>query len=602
MRRVFLMCVLAAAMAADARAQDARDVYEIDSIGPFAGLSGEALTREGVLGLRVLLVRADGVLLSPAELGEDVVGEPVVVTIGDLEGERLSAGALRAALEAVPLAYAALGYRGILVSADEAALEGGTLSLAFIEGRVGEVRTVLRREGREAVVNDPSAERLRERAPVRATTAGTPGSLIDLATLDNFAHLLSRHPNRRADIALSPGPRSGREGDVTLDLLLTESDPFLLYAQASNTGTEQTDEWRERFGLTHFNLTGNDDVLTLDYITGSFDEVHAVLGRYEAPLDDAGRWRWRLDARYSRYDASELGALLVDFRGETAAAGAEIAWNVYQRGPAFLDVFAGARFEYHEVENSLGIDANNTFLIPTVGARYERRGDSWSLDASVALEFSWAGAGGTDENDLDELGRFNADEDFAVVVYDANWSVSLDALLGERASRIHELALGVRGRASIDSRLPPGFTDVAGGFYTVRGHPEAFTSGDRSVIASAEYRFHLPRALAAYGEGEGPGELFGDEFYWRPAQRGGLTDWDLVLRVFVDVAWVGNVDALPFENDETLIGAGVGVEVSFKRTFSARLDWAWALRDAVSSNDRVESGDNEAHLVFTLVF
>ena len=45
-----------------------------------------------------------------------------------------------------------------------------------------------------------------------------------------------------ADIALSPGAMDGREGDVTLDILLTESAPFIWYAQASNTGTEETTE------------------------------------------------------------------------------------------------------------------------------------------------------------------------------------------------------------------------------------------------------------------------------------------------------------------------------------------------------------------------
>ncbi|CAE7262685.1 mscS [Symbiodinium necroappetens] len=602
-RRFVLMCVFAAAVCAGARAQDRGGTYEIETIGPFEGLSGEALTREDVLGLRVLLVRVGGeggALVAPGEAGEgDGDAEPVVVTIADLGGERLSAGAVRAALEAVPAAYAAKGYRGILVTVDEAALAEGRLELSFLEGRVGEVRSLLRREGDEAVVNDPRAERLRARVPARASSGDEPGSLVDLATLDGFAHQLSRHPNRRADIALSPGPRSGNEGDLTLDLLLTESAPLLLYAQASNTGTEETSEWRERFGLTHFNLTNSDDILTLDYVTGSFEGVHAAIGSYEAPLDSAGRVRGRVDALYSRYDASELGVLLVDFRGETASAGAEVAWNVYQRGPAFVDLFAGARFEYHEVENNIGIETDNTFLIPTVGVRFEQRTDAWSLDASLALEFNWASAGGTDESDIDLLGRFDTDADFALLVYDATWSAYLDALLGEGASRVHEIAFGARGRVSFDDRLPPGFTDVVGGFYTVRGYPEAFASGDRSVIASAEYRFHLPRALTAYGEGEGPGELFGDEFYWRPAHAGGLTDWDLVLRTFVDIGWVGTVDALPFEGDETLIGAGVGVELSIKRTFSARLDWAWALRDAETADDRVDSGDNELHLVFT---
>ena len=591
------------AIASQASAQTDSERLEIREVAPIEGLSGEALTQTDALALSVLFVRGgDGALLAPSE-SQEPDPEPIEIPIGALAGETLSAPALRAALERIPVAYGALGYRGILVTADEPALARGVLRITVIEGRIGQIRTILRREDRDALVNDPSTARVRARAPLRGRDAEQPGDLVRIAPLDDFAHSLSRHPNRRADVALSPGPADGPEGEVTLDLLLTESPPLLLYAQASNTGTEETSEWRERFGLAHYNLTNNDDILTLDYITGDFDEIHALLASYEAPLTHDGRLRARAFARYSEFDASELGDLLIDFQGENAVVGGELALNVWQDGPAFVDLVAGLRYERHDVRNTLGIDTGNSFLLPSLAARYERRADAWSFDASVGVEFNLPGAGGTDDASLDQLGRFAADDTWTVLTYRAQLSAYLDELFSDEPSaRAHELVLSARGRASLSSRLPPGFTDVAGGLYTVRGHPESFTSGDRSLIVSAEYLFHFPRTLAPTGDDHPPDTLLGSPFYWAPARPGGRTDWDLIFRAFVDAAWTENVERLAFERDSALLSAGVGLELAIKRNFRARVDVGWVLKDEASADDRVEIGDNEVHLVFTLVF
>ena len=40
-------------------------------------------------------------------------------------------------------------------------------------------------------------------------------------------------------------------GGVVLDYLVSEAKPWTVYAQASNTGTKETESWRERFGFIH---------------------------------------------------------------------------------------------------------------------------------------------------------------------------------------------------------------------------------------------------------------------------------------------------------------------------------------------------------------
>jgi hypothetical protein len=71
---------------------------------------------------------------------------------------------------------------------------------------------------------------------------------------------------------------------VTLDYLVAENKPWTAYAELSNTGTKQTNEWRERFGFVHNQLTRSDDILRLDYATAGFDRSHAVNVDYSFPI------------------------------------------------------------------------------------------------------------------------------------------------------------------------------------------------------------------------------------------------------------------------------------------------------------------------------
>ena len=146
--------------------------------------------------------------------------------------------------------------------------------------------------------------------------------------------------------------------------------------------------------------------------------------------------------------------------------------------------------------------------------------------------------------------------------------------------------------------MPPNFVNVAGGFYSVRGYPEAFVIGDHGYVATAEYRYHLPRGLTP-----GPVGEFGDQpFRWRPQQTLGRPDWDLIVRGFLDVGRTVNEDRLAFEMDETLVGAGIGAELAIKRNFSLRLDWGFVLNAVDNGVDDEDVGDNRLHAQITILY
>jgi hypothetical protein len=59
-------------------------------------------------------------------------------------------------------------------------------------------------------------------------------------------------------------------------------------------------------------------------------------------------------------------------------------------------------------------------------------------------------------------------------------------------------------------------------------------------------------------------------------------------------------DRLPFETNETLIGAGVGFDFLYRRNVNIRVDWGFALED--TDNGVVDAGSNRLHFVATFLF
>ena len=449
-------------------------------------------------------------------------------------------------------------------------------------------------------VNHPAHQRIRER--VRVET----GDLLTRPGLDAEIARQSRHPGRSVEAAVSPG---GQPGDVVLDLLISEPKQWTAYAQASNTGTESTDEWQYRIGYANYQLTGRDDVLRFDYITAGFDESHALLSSYSFDLGE--RARATINGRWNEYVASDVGLGFENFTGEGWSAGGEIAFNVHQNGDRFLDVFAGFRYESIDVENQVFlIEGSENFFLPEVGVRWERSTPLLQTFFETSLEGNMAGIAGTDAIEVQRLGRFGVDDEW--VVLKTAWSHSrfLDpwfdpaGFRGDRGADgmrlAHELAVSVRGQYAFGARLVPNFQTVAGGFSTVRGYPESVTVGDDVVIGSAEYRFHLGRAGGISPE---PATLFGRPFRTQRTRPYGSADWDVILKGFIDAARVSPNNAPFFETQETLVGVGLGVEARLKRNLTVRLDYGMALTPVgVGSSRTVDVGDTRLNFSATILF
>lgn len=480
------------------------------------------------------------------------------------------------------------GIGGVVVTAPD--LEAGSgldlrprgateLRLRIWTGRVARVSSFADGERFAALpaaerTDHPAHARIRAHAPAQAAGAR---DLLRARALEDYALRLSRHPGRRVDAELSPGREPGT---TNVNFRVAEAKPWWAYAQLSDTGTEATSTLRERFGFSHTQLTGRDDRLRFDYVTGNFDTVHAVFGSYELPTPGFARLRWRALGSYSRYDASELGFSSSEFRGRQWEAGLGSRLELFQYRELFLDL--DAQFGWQHVSaDSFTVpttDGRADFALPRVGWRVERQTLTNALDLESHVEFNWSDLAGAE--DVDRLGRPDATAGFVVWRWSGSFSFFLEPLLNPsgfwdpatplQRTLAHELFVSFRAQTT-GHRLPPPHEEVVGGFYSVRGYDESSVAGDRGASGTLEYRFHLPRALRPNLQP------------WRlplvgavravPAHVYGVPDWDLILRAFADAARIGsNESPDSLKPDVTLVSVGAGIELQLLRFLNARLD------------------------------
>ena len=563
-----------------------------------------------LLNLEVALTpTASGYIAPPAE-GEAPTRTLRLAEIGTTEVKRLHGSALQAIAQRVVDDLNTRGLIGIYVrphpdqldAAGRDLREGqGALTLMIHAARVDRVRTIAMGERRidGSGVNAYPHRHIAHQSPLAA------GDLLSQRQLDRYVFFLNRHPGRRVDVALAPAADTGR---AVVDYMVIENKPWLVYAQIANTGTEATGEWQQRFGFIHNQLTHNDDILSLAYTRSGLEDTQSLVGSYQTPTPIGPRVRFRAHGGWSTFEAEQIGIFDTDFDGEQWWFGADGIWNFHQHRDWFFDLVGGVRYQSIQVNNqTIGVAGDEDFVLPHLGVEVERSSDIATTSGLVDVMFNLADVAGTGGAEIDQLGRTNTQEQFAIVQWRFDHAMYLEPVLNRRAwedvstpassTLAHEAVLSFRGQSSLGDRVPPQFEGVVGGLYTVRGYDESAVAGDTTLVFTAEYRFHLPRALRIDPE---PSQtmILGKPFRVAPQQVYGRPDWDLVLKAFVDVGHVVVADPIIEEADQTLAGAGVGVELAFRRNVRIRTDVGWALEDAGPN----EAGDTRVHFTATLLY
>ena len=571
-----------------------------------------------------LSINKDGVYVPP----QQIKGQPTLdLKLGKLaKTSQFSLGALREVLSTILQYWNDEDFYGAYVLVDTNQIDpqtGGdkrssadtTLRLVNWFSEIDRLRTLAYgfNIDEEPAINSEDYARFIDNSPLQAAEGDKDGDVIRKSVLEDYLLRLNRHPGRQANASIAS---SDSPGGVELDLLINENKPYILYSQFSNNGTESTGEWRARGGFIHNQLTDNDDIFSLEYITTNWGESNAVVGSYQRPIIPH-YLKWRTYGSWNEFDADDVGILDSEFSGLTKSLGLELISSPFTVQDFYIDFFAGARWSDIKVDNeTLNQEGNGQTFMPYIGTAISRRRFIASTYVTLSLE---GNINNIDEQERIYLGRLDTTDDWVAAKFDASANFYLEPLFSRsswrdqstwRSSTIaNEVSMRVRGQQTLgDKRIIPQEELIMGGANSVRGYPESVAAGDDGMIATFQYRLHVPRLLTPYSELEKAGiikeRLFG-KYNLRPPAVHQLPDWDFVLKGFVDygVADINEERDADQEADFKLFSAGVGVELQYLSRFNMSLDWGRVLSSLKRNGtpiDNAQQGDSRLHFSLTL--
>ena len=481
------------------------------------------------------------------------------------------------------------------------------LTIIITVGRVVESRTVAQgdRIPEEQKFNHDTHTVIKRGSPSRPHNTNATEEREDLlrqSEISEYIHRLNRHPGRNVEASVAA---SSVPGGVSLDYLVFEAKPLTLYYEIGNTGTPQEKSLRQRFGLFHTQFTGNDDILSLQYVTSNFSTTNAILGSYDFRITDDNRIRGALTGSWNTFVNDQFGQDFVNFTGFSWSGGAQLDFNIFQDGPLFVDLVPGVNYQKVKVNNEIIEDSGQAgFVLPYAQLQLTRQDDQGLITGMIGIEGSPLSQS---TRELTLLGRFDPSEQWARLNWSGSISTFLEPLLDpvgwadpdtpETSTLAHEISARFSGQYSFGNRLVPQFQSVLGGLYSVRGYAQSVVAGDNSLFGSLEYRFHLPRTFSINPE---PLQFMGSDFHAAPKHVYGRPDWDLILKGFFDAGYVFQNGDQGFEQDNTLLGAGIGLEFLWKSNLRVQLDWGFALHDL--KDGLAEAGSSRLYVTGTFLW
>ncbi|MBP6902080.1 MAG: ShlB/FhaC/HecB family hemolysin secretion/activation protein [Burkholderiaceae bacterium] len=395
-------------------------------------------------------------------------------TLEPFRGQR-SLAELQRAAEAVQALYAAAGWGAVVVYLPPQPVKDGTVTLQVLEGRLGRIGV----QGAKRL----SADRVRAALPALKS-----GQTPALRRIDRELQLANENPGRQLGVLLGPG---AAPGEVEATVKVEEAAAMRWNLGLDNTGNERTGDWRVSLGWQHSDLSGADDVLSLQFQTSPTepDMVQVASLGYRRPLV---AWLAALDlyAAYSSVDGGLQGTAAGDLRfaGKGRIAGGRTLWYLPRIGE--YDQRLGAGIEYRAYLNdcsiaglpagACGAAGESVAVLPlTLDWSLQRSGAS-SGGVSLALAHN-LGLGGRHGGAASfEAVRPGARRHYTVLRASANLGLPLPAIAED-----WQFALRVAGQYSAD-RLVSGEQFGLGGTASVRGYEERELAGDTGLQASVE--------------------------------------------------------------------------------------------------------------------
>ena len=458
--------------------------------------------------------------------------------VSQYQGRPLSISELFQVRTAITKLYTDSGYvnSGAYIPPQE--LEDGTVTITVLEGKL-------------EAINVTGTKRLNPNY-VRSRIERAADSPLNVDSLLEALQLLRLDPlikNVSAELSAGISP-----GTSVLDVEIEEADAFKIRANLDNKRSPSVGSFRRGVGLSHANLLGFGDNISLDY--NNTDGSNSIDLFYAVPVN-AKNGTIRLAYGYSDNDIVEDPFNALDIESESSY------YELGFRQPLVLkpnqEFTMGMNFSFQESQTRL-------------------------LDTPFALSRGAEEDGETKIGAIRLFQEYVSRNDQQVFALRSQFSIGIDIF----GSTINVDApdssfFAWRGQSQWVRRLGEDFlfllrgdlqfsaSDLVpleqfriGGFDSVRGYRQDLVLGDNGLSASAEVRIPLVRFRKINGV--------------------------IQLTPFFDLGSVWNNDDSDIDND-FLASLGIGLNFSVADNFNARLDWGIPLTDVDNQGDTLqESG------------
>ena len=459
----------------------------------------------------------------------------------------------------------AAGYVFAKVVLDKPALGIGFLAYDVRVGDIGDVKVVGNRHYRaEQIIRNVDARR---------------GESFNYRELYENIFSLNVKPDVTVDTKLKPRDEADGQRVVDMEVSVRDRLPIHGAVNLSDTGTEDTGDWRLRSTLQHLNLTKHDDVVTVQWLTDPRDieSVNALSGSYFLPFGDI----WDLTL-YGGYSESDINDIFADFdvRGEGHYAGFRVSRILSENTRRSIDLAFGytyqfvenntdfAGFEYGKKTTQLGTPYLTLGYADRLFDRFAGR-----TFLSGTLLFNWE----------DELGSYDED-DFRRHYPEADATFVITKLQAARFQKLYagEDGLGkwtlmAKATAQLTGNsLVPSVQTYLGGADSVRGYEESEMSADQSLVVQLELRTPLLTNFV-------PG-LKRDQAYVQK-NPDAWTQHRLQFVTFLDYGVLKRNDPLPgLPTNEDLLSIGAGLRMSLTKYFQLKFDYGVPLQQTETSD------------------
>lgn len=390
---------------------------------------------------------------------------------------------------------------------------------------------------------------------------------------------MNANPDLTISTKLKPTIRDGRRV-IDAELLVEDNWPIHGSVEWSNTGTDDTGDYRLRSTLQHNNLTKHGDVLTLEWLTDpDSSDINAYSGSYFLPLN--ADWSFNIFGGYSESDLDEVLPEL-DVRGEGWFVGAQVTRRLIEDADKRIQLSLGWLYQQITEDDDLGgfdlpeREVNVSMPMLTLGYASRRfdnyNGRNYFSNTILVSSDSHFGASDSDEFVRGD-GSFVIDR-FQFARYQRLFS-------GEDAPGKWSLFIKVEGQIASDA-VDPSMQKSIGGANSVRGYVEHEISGDDAVVASFELRTPLlQNFIPTLTKSEEYLALNPDA--WQRHR--------LQFLVFCDYGWV-KVDDSEFddagdgsESETSLMSVGAGLRLGLTKYSQMRLDWGFPIEPSEEKRD-----------------